>query len=307
MFGPVSGGHLNPVVSFVDAGFGGLSWRDAAAYLPAQVTGCIGGAVVANLMFSRAAVSISTKDRTSGAHFLSEVVATLGLILVIFALARSGRSRMAPAAVGAYIGAAYFFTSSTSFANPAITVGRMFSNTFAGIAPSSVPSFVVAQVLGGAVAMLVIKVLYPGVSPAEAADVIVPHHLTGAPAEGTAGLAAQVAIEGTLATAPVTRRANGRAVHIIAIGGSDAGISAALRVRELDPDAEVTVVVADAYPNFSICGIPYYISGEVTHWRNLAHRTIADLEATGMGLRLDTTARRIDVAGRKLARHEQRR
>ncbi len=89
-------------------------------------------------------------------------------------------------------------------------------------------------------------------------------------------------------------------MHLIAIGGSDAGISAALRVRELDPDTEVTVVVADAYPNFSICGIPYYVSGEVTHWRNLAHRTIADLEATGMSLRLDTVARRIDVEGRKL-------
>jgi len=89
-------------------------------------------------------------------------------------------------------------------------------------------------------------------------------------------------------------------MHLIAIGGSDAGISAALRARELDPDTEVTVVVADAYPNFSICGIPYYVSGEVTHWRNLAHRTIADLEATGMGLRLDTVARRIDVEGRKL-------
>src|SRR6266567_992850 len=89
-------------------------------------------------------------------------------------------------------------------------------------------------------------------------------------------------------------------MHLVAVGGSDAGISAALRARELDPSAEVTVVVADAYPNFSICGIPYYLSGEVTHWRNLAHRTIADLEATGMSLRLDTTARRIDVGGRKL-------
>src|SRR5450755_4029712 len=89
-------------------------------------------------------------------------------------------------------------------------------------------------------------------------------------------------------------------MHLVMIGGSDAGISAALRARELDPGAEVSVVVADAYPNFSICGIPYYVSGEVTHWRNLAHRTTADLEATGMSLRLDTTARRIDVAGRKL-------
>jgi arsenate reductase len=175
MFGAVSGAHLNPVVSFVDATFGGLSWRDAGAYLPAQVAGCIGGAIVANLMFSRAAVSISTKHRATPAHFLSEVVATVGLLLVIFALARTGRTRSAPAAVGAYIGAAYFFTSSTSFANPAITVGRMFSDSFAGIAPSSVPSFIVAQVLGGVVAIGVIKVLYPGINRAEAADIIVPH------------------------------------------------------------------------------------------------------------------------------------
>ena len=176
MFGPVSGGHFNPVVSFVDAFFGGLSWRDAAAYLPAQVAGCIAGAVAANLMFALPAVSISAKHRATPAHFLSEVIATLGLLLVIFALARSGRSRSAPAAVGAYIGAAYFFTSSTSFANPAITIGRMFSDTFAGIAPSSVPSFIAAQVIGGILAVGVIKVLYPAITPAEAADIIVPHH-----------------------------------------------------------------------------------------------------------------------------------
>jgi glycerol uptake facilitator-like aquaporin len=175
MFGPVSGGHFNPVVSFVDAAFGGLRWRSAAAYLPAQVLGCIAGALIANLMFSEAALSISTRHRASGAHFLSEIVATLGLILVIFSLARSGRSRSAPAAVGTYIGAAYFFCSSTSFANPAITVGRMFSNSFAGIAPSSVPSFVIAQVLGGVLAIIVIKCLYPGVTPSDAADIIVPH------------------------------------------------------------------------------------------------------------------------------------
>jgi arsenate reductase len=179
MFGPVSGGHFNPVVSFVDAAFGGLSWRDAAAYLPAQVAGCIGGAIVANLMFALAAVSISTKHRASTGHFLSEIVATLGLILVIFALVRSGRSRTAAAAVGAYIGAAYFFTSSASFANPAITIGRMFSDTFAGIAPSSVPSFIGAQVVGGALAIAVIKALYPDVTPAEAAEVIVPHQPDG--------------------------------------------------------------------------------------------------------------------------------
>jgi arsenate reductase len=126
-------------------------------------------------MFALPAVSISTKHRATPAHFLSEVVATLGLMLVIFALARSGRSRAAPAAVGAYIGAAYFFTSSTSFANPAITVGRMFSDTFAGIAPSSVLPFVAAQIVGGALAVVVIRALYPRITPAQAADIIFPH------------------------------------------------------------------------------------------------------------------------------------
>jgi glycerol uptake facilitator-like aquaporin len=174
MFGPVSGGHFNPVVSLADAVFGGLSWRDATAYLPAQVAGCACGAVVANLMFARAAVSISAEHRATPAHLLAEVVATLGLVLVIFALARSGRGRTAPAAVGAYIGAAYFFTSSTSFANPAITIGRMFSATFAGIAPSSVPTFIGAQVTGGVLAIGVIRALYPGITAAAASQVTVP-------------------------------------------------------------------------------------------------------------------------------------
>jgi glycerol uptake facilitator-like aquaporin len=175
MFGPVSGGHFNPVVSFADAAFGGLSWRDAAAYLPAQVAGCTAGAVAANQMFALPAVTISGKHRASGAHFLSEVIATAGLLLVIFALARSGRARSAPAAVGAYIGAAYWFTSSTSFANPAITIGRMFSDTFAGIAPSSVLPFIAAQIIGGIAAVAVIKTLYPAIIPADAAGMIVPH------------------------------------------------------------------------------------------------------------------------------------
>src|SRR5581483_9826779 len=168
MFGPVSGGHFNPVVSFADARLGGISWRDAAAYLPAQVAGCVLGAVVANGMFSLAAISISTHHRATPAHLFSEVIATAGLVLVIFALARSRRTSTAPAAVGAYIGAAYFFTSSASFANPAITVGRMFSDTFAGIAPASVPGFVVAELIGGAAAVLLVRVLYPDVTPAEA-------------------------------------------------------------------------------------------------------------------------------------------
>jgi arsenate reductase len=175
MFGPVSGAHFNPVVSLVDASFGGLRWREALAYIPAQVGGCILGAVLANAMFAQAALSISTKHRASGAHLLGEVVATLGLLLVIFSLARSRRALSIPAAVGAYIGAAYWFTSSTSFANPAISVGRIFSNTFAGIAPASVPPFVAAQLAGGLVAIGVLRVLYPHVTPEDAADVLLPH------------------------------------------------------------------------------------------------------------------------------------
>ena len=142
---------------------------------PSRWPGCTAGAIIANLTFALPAVTISTKHRATPAHFLSEIIATLGLLLVIFALARSGQARTAPAAVGAYIGAAYWFTSSTSFANPAITIGRMFSDTFAGIAPSSVPSFIGAQVTGGVLAVLLIKVLYPAITPADAAGIIVPH------------------------------------------------------------------------------------------------------------------------------------
>ena len=127
-------------------------------------------------MFALPAATISAKHRASAAHFLSEVIAALGLLLVIFALARSGRGRSAPAAVGAYIGAAYWFTSSTSFANPAITIGRMFSGTFAGIAPSSVPPFIAAQILGGILVAGIIKAPYPAITPAGAAGLFVPHH-----------------------------------------------------------------------------------------------------------------------------------
>ena len=175
MFGPVSGAHFNPVVSLVDAAFGGLRWRHAAAYVPAQVGGCIAGAVLANAMFALSAISISSHHRASPAHLLAEVVATVGLLLVIFSLARTRRGELAPAAVGAYIGAAYFFTSSTSFANPAIDVGRMFSDTFAGIAPASVPAFVVAQLVGAGLALGLIRTLYPDLTPAEAKDAVLPH------------------------------------------------------------------------------------------------------------------------------------
>jgi glycerol uptake facilitator-like aquaporin len=182
MFGPVSGGHFNPVVSLVDASFGGIGPRDALAYTCAQIAGCVIGAIAANAMFALAAVSISTHHRASPAHLLSEAIATAGLLLVIFALARTRRTASAPAAIGAYIGAAYFFTSSSSFANPAITIGRMFSNTFAGIAPASAPTFVLAQLVGGVGAVLLVRALYPDVTPEEAAELVLPHPADQAPA-----------------------------------------------------------------------------------------------------------------------------
>ncbi|ONH55429.1 aquaporin family protein [Frankia sp. CcI49] len=194
MVGPVSGAHFNPVVSFVDAAFGGLSWRDAAAYLPAQVAGCVAGAVLANLMFDQSAVSISTHHRASGAHLLAEIVATAGLVLLIFSLARSDRAERAPAAVGAYIGAAYWFTSSTSFANPAITVGRMFSDSFAGIAPASGPAFIAAQAVGGVVGFGLVRLFYPptAAARAQAAQMLLPP----AGSEATANSAAPHATRG---------------------------------------------------------------------------------------------------------------
>ena len=161
IFGPLSGAHFNPVVSLVDSASGLRAWRDTAAYIPAQIAGCILGAMLANLMFGDPAVSISTTERLTPAHFLAEVVATAGLILVIFVLARTDRAHVTPWAVGAYIGAAYFFTSSASFANPAITIGRIFSDTFAGIAPGSAPGFIAAQLLGAAIAFLLVRWFYP--------------------------------------------------------------------------------------------------------------------------------------------------
>jgi glycerol uptake facilitator-like aquaporin len=174
MFGPISGAHFNPVVSLVDTALGGRSRRDLLAYVPAQVLGCVVGAVVANAMFALPAISISSTHRASPSHLFAEVIATVGLLLVIFSLARTRRGQTAPAAVGAYIGAAYFFTSSTSFANPAIDIGRMFSDSFAGIAPASVPAFVLVQLLGGAVALGLIAVLYPDLTATEASEIMVP-------------------------------------------------------------------------------------------------------------------------------------
>jgi arsenate reductase len=175
MFGPVSGGHFNPAVSLLDATFGGLRWRDTLAYIPVQIAGCALGAILANAMFAKAAVSISTHHRASLAHLLAETVATSGLLVVIFALARTRRLAAVPAAVGAYIAAGYFFASSTSFANPAITIGRTLSNTFAGIAPASVPGFIIAQLIGAAIAAAIIRTLYPDIQPPDAAAVLVPH------------------------------------------------------------------------------------------------------------------------------------
>ena len=163
--GPVSGAHLNPVVSIADAVFGGLSWRDVAAYVPAQIAGGVAGSVIANLMYDLPAVEWSTKVRNGNGLLLAESVATLGLLLVIFGVVRSGRSSAAPFAVGAYIGAAYWFTASTSFANPAVTIGRVFTDTFAGIKPSSAPLFITFQLVGGAVAVALIRYLYPKVEP----------------------------------------------------------------------------------------------------------------------------------------------
>ncbi len=166
VFGPVSGAHLNPVVSMTDWALGrrtgtGLSGPDVLAYTGAQILGAILGAVLANAMYAQAAFQVAVHHRAAPPTLLSEVVATTGLIALIFALARSGRAALSAGAVGAYIGAAYWSTSSTSFANPAVTIGRMFSDTFAGIAPVSVPAFVVAQLVGAALGAALVLTLYP--------------------------------------------------------------------------------------------------------------------------------------------------
>ena len=180
-FGPVSGAHFNPVVSAADWFLGrrtdsGLTAAQLGGYVVTQTAGAICGSILANLMFDLDAVTLSAKDRAGGHLWLGETVATTGLLLLIFALARSGRAPAAPAAVGAYIGAAYWFTSSTSFANPAVTVGRAFTDTFAGIAPASVPAFVAAQLIGLVIGVGLLLALYPGVGKA-ADDVIVAHDI----------------------------------------------------------------------------------------------------------------------------------
>ncbi|HET9648176.1 MAG TPA: MIP/aquaporin family protein [Microlunatus sp.] len=179
LFGPISGAHFNPVVSAADWLLGrrdnaGITGGHVAAYTGVQVLGAIAGAELANLMYRVPVGDLSGKTRTGADLLLGEVVATAGLIALIFALARTGRGVWAAPAVGAYIGAAYWFTSSTSFANPAVTIGRMFSDTFAGISPGSVPGFITAQVVGAAVGVALVAYLYGHIGTS--ADVVVIPH-----------------------------------------------------------------------------------------------------------------------------------
>ena len=179
LFGPVSGAHFNPVVSSVDWALGrrtgsGLPGADLLVYAVGQAVGAVAGSLLANAMFDLHVVQVSGTDRISSGHLLGEVVATAGLVALVFALTRTARSQVAPAAVGAYIGAAYWFTSSTSFANPAISIGRMFSNTFAGIAPASVVGYVIAQLLGALIGAGLVLSLYPDIDT-RGDDVLLPH------------------------------------------------------------------------------------------------------------------------------------
>jgi arsenate reductase len=171
-FGSVSGAHFNPVVTLADRAFGGMTTRDALAYVPAQIAGACTGAVIANLMFDLDPITLSTHTRSSSGLWLGEVVATFGLLMVILGVVRSGRASAAPFAVAGYIAAAYWFTSSTSFANPAVTIGRTLSDTFAGIEWTSAPAFIAAQVAGGVAAIALARFLHPDVP---AVDLIVPH------------------------------------------------------------------------------------------------------------------------------------
>lgn len=178
MFGPISGAHFNPLVSLADWALGyrrrtGLPLPEVIAYVVAQCLGAVGGAVLANAMFETG-THISGHDRVSGGHLLGEVVATAGLILLVFALARTERGAIAAPAIGAYIGAAYWFTSSTSFANPAVTFGRIFSDTFAGIAPASAVAFIAMQIVGAGVGLLLLLALYPDAGRT-ADDAVFPH------------------------------------------------------------------------------------------------------------------------------------
>ena len=189
--GSVSGAHLNPVVSCIDASLRGLRRVELAGYVIAQAAGAVVGVVVANLMFALPPVVVSTTARDGLGLLLGEVVATLGLCLVVFGISRAGRAHAAPFAVGAYITGAYFFTSSTSFANPAVTVARTLSDTFAGIAPASVAPFIGAQCVGAALAYMAIRALWPYADDNSRA-VVLPHAAPdGTTPEGEAGAGRQ--------------------------------------------------------------------------------------------------------------------
>ena len=170
-FGPISGAHLNPVVTLIDAFESGLLWREAPFYIVAQILGGITGAIAAHLMFGLSPVSLSTHVRSGSSLIFSEFVATFGLVCVIWGSSRL-RPTAVPFAVGAYITAAYWFTASTSFANPAVTIARCLSDTFAGIRPADVPRFVGAQLVGGLVATLLFRWLAPSIRGTE---VLIPH------------------------------------------------------------------------------------------------------------------------------------
>jgi glycerol uptake facilitator-like aquaporin len=172
-FGPISGAHFNPAVTLVDASQRGLNWRDVAPYIAAQIIGAFAGVATANTMFEQPAFFASHHARTGGSQLFSEFVATFGLVSVIWGCARF-RSAVVPFAVAAYITAAYWFTASTSFANPAVTMARAASDTFAGIRPMDVPGFIIAQLIGAFAATLLFKWLLPNL-PEEARDVVVPH------------------------------------------------------------------------------------------------------------------------------------
>lgn len=179
LFGPVSGAHFNPAVTLAAWFTGrksgdGMTAREVAVYVPAQTLGAIGGAVLADAMFAEPLVKWSTHDRSAGHLWLGEIVATAGLVLLVFGLTRTDRAHLASAAVASYIGAAYWFTSSTSFANPAVTVGRAFTDTFAGIAPASVAPFVAAQLVGAAVGLGLLAAVFGRPAPADT-RIVVPH------------------------------------------------------------------------------------------------------------------------------------
>ncbi|WP_019927308.1 aquaporin [Nocardia sp. BMG111209] len=219
LFGPVSGAHLNPVVSLADWLTGRRTLAGLAgtvAYIAAQTGGAVAGTVVADAMFDQAAVHISAHHRVTGGHLLGEIVATAGLIALVTALARTGRTAVAPAAVAAWIGAAYWFTSSTSFANPAVTIGRMFTDSFAGIAPTSAPAFIAAQLLGALLGLAIATLCYPTPSATDGttavADATAETATTGTrtagttaavnPATATAGT--ETAVAGTAVAEPAT-------------------------------------------------------------------------------------------------------